>query len=151
MDESCQRPYSDDRREEQARARAEYNRPVPPTRKYSEELAPDDPPDILTDRLKEYMETLKSFRSDAMDEIYLRNQSWEWNYGRTPDFAITVHRGMVDSASIRVEKGCISSSDGLSVLDNVPFSRADLETILLEGGLDGTVRKLIAALSRLTV
>ncbi len=66
MDESCQRPYSDDRREEQARARAEYNRPVPPTRKYSEELAPDDPPDILTDRLKEYMETLKSFRSDAM-------------------------------------------------------------------------------------
>ena len=85
------------------------------------------------------------FNTREVAELAERNRTWEWNYGRTPDFKLNIA-----GFSISIRKGRVTAVEGLADeearhLAGIPFRKADLHP-LLHGGVTGDSLRVVSGL-----
>ncbi len=95
---------------------------------------------------------------ESVPTLRQRNGTWDWLYGRTPDFRIAAVQSSGETATIQVKKGYIAEITGPSWSDNLvaqidrlAFCRADIETIIQEGDLAGEAAELLSVLRGMTI
>ena len=114
---------------------------------------------LVTALAKAYLEQVgeteiisaEDFDHPEVDELVKRNRSWEWSFGRTPDFRLKAA-----GATVEIKKGLIGSIEGglprnaaPGALAGVPFRKPDLARLL--GDPPAGLEALITALHSLAV
>jgi lipoate---protein ligase len=90
----------------------------------------------------------ENFQPDEVARLTDRNRTWEWNYGRTPDFKLEL-----SGLTVSIRKGLITAiegSDRLESLIGIPFRKTDLDPIL-EAASDSETEAAISALYSLSL
>jgi lipoate---protein ligase len=95
---------------------------------------------------------------ESISALQQRNCTWDWLFGRTPDFWLESVLSTGESAGVRVRKGRIVEitgppwSDGLALeIDQLALCRADIEMAIQEMSQDGQARELMSILSRVAI
>ena len=111
-----------------------------------------------TDKVEPVCLAEEGNHDESVSTLRQRNGTWDWLFGRTPDFWLesTVSTGEV--AKVRVKKGRIVEitgppwSDGLAAeIDQLAMCRADIEMAIQEMSRDGQSRELMSILSRVAI
>ena len=91
----------------------------------------------------------EDFRPNEVSSLTERNRTWEWNFGRTPDFKL-----MVEGITVSIRKGVIAALEGTRAekaepLVGVPFRKRELSSLLQtrEAGDAGRVISVLYSLS----